>query len=379
MVGLHYLKYTYDLSDDRVIRSFVENPYYQYFCGMTHFQHHLPLDSSSLTKWRKRLKTEDLEALLSTSIETGLKAGFIKKRELERVIVDTTVQEKHIRFPTDSRLQDRMREKLVSQALKDGISLRQTYTRVGKRELLRISGYRKANQFKRAKKSEKRIKTILGRVIRDIERKTSSQSPEMEALLVLAKRLYQQQRQDKDKLYSIHEPEVECIAKGKAHKKYEFGNKVSITSTLKSNWIVGSLSFHGNPYDGHTLSEVLKQTERLTDVAVKLVSVDLGYRKHNYKGEAKVYLSNRFRKKVKASVKKIWKRRSAVEPIIGHLKSDNRLSRNMLKGIKGDDINPILAACGYNMRKLLKAFSFFKNLFQFQRLLLDNILGFAKI
>jgi len=364
LVGLHYLKYSYDLSDERLIGSFIENPYYQYFCGMTHFQHHLPLNSSSLTKWRNRLSQADLELLLSASIETGIKAGFIKKKELERVIVDTTVQEKDVRFPTDSRLQDRMREKLVSQAEREGIFLRQSYKRVGKRELLRISGYRKANQFKRAKKSEKRVKTILGRVIRDIQRKTSNPSPEMSALLVLAKRLHAQKRKDKNKIYSIHESGVECIAKGKAHKKYEFGNKVSITSTLNTNWVVGSLSFHGNPYDGHTLDEVVKQTERLTKTTVQLISADLGYRKHNYIGDAIVHLSNRFRKKVKPSVKKIWKRRSAIEPIIGHLKTDNRLNRNRLKGIKGDDINPILAACGYNMRKLLKAFSLFKNLFK---------------
>ncbi len=265
---MHYLKYSYDLSDERLIGSFIENPYYQYFCGMTHFQHHLPLNSSSLTKWRNRLSQADLELLLSASIETGIKAGFIKKKELERVIVDTTVQEKDVRFPTDSRLQDRMREKLVSQAEREGIFLRQSYKRVGKRELLRISGYRKANQFKRAKKSEKRVKTILGRVIRDIQRKTSNPSPEMSALLVLAKRLHAQKRKDKNKIYSIHESGVECIAKGKAHKKYEFGNKVSITSTLNTNWVVGSLSFHGNPYDGHTLDEVVKQTERLTKTTV---------------------------------------------------------------------------------------------------------------
>jgi IS5 family transposase len=361
LVGLHYLKYSYNLSDDQLVFSYLENPYYQYFCGATYFEHHLPLDSSSLTKWRNRLKEEDLEELLSETIKTALKAGFVKKKELEKVIVDTTVQEKNIRFPSDSRLQDRMREKLVNQAKKEGINLRQSYERVGKTLLLRISGYRKANQFKRAKKAEKKLKIILGRVVRDIERKAEKLSPEMKEILALAKRLFEQKRKDKNKIYSIHEPKVECIAKGKAHKKYEFGNKVSISSTLNSNWVVGSLAFHGNPYDGHTLNDAISQTEKLTETKVKLISVDLGYRKHDYQGSAEVYLSNRFRKKVKPAVKKIWKRRSAVEPIIGHLKSDNGLKRNMLKGVKGDKINPILAASGYNMRKLLKAFSSVKN------------------
>jgi IS5 family transposase len=372
LVAIHYLKYTYDLSDEGIVASFLENPYYQYFCGETYFQHNLPLDSSSLTKWRNRLEKEDLEELLSESIKTGLRAGFIKKKDLEKVIVDSTVQEKYIRFPTDSRLQDRMRESLVAQAKEDGIKLRQSYKRVGKTELLRLSGYRKANQFKRAQKPAKKIKLYLGRVLRDIDRKAENLSPKMLELQNLAKRLLKQTRKSKHKIYSIHEPKVECIAKGKAHKKYEFGNKVSIITTLNTNWVVGSLSFHGNPYDGHTLNDSIHQTEKLTGIEIKEVATDLGYRKHDYVGEATIYMANRFRKKIKPVIKKIWKRRSAIEPIIGHLKSENKLNKNKLKGTKGDDINPLLSAAGFNIRKLLKAFSWIKNLVKKLEFFLKN-------
>lgn len=292
-----------------------------------------------------------------------MKAGFIKKKDLNQVIVDTTVQEKNIRFPTDARLYERMRERLIKEVEKSGIKLRQTYKRVGKKELHRLSGYRKAQQFKRARKSEKKIKVYLGRVYRDIQGKVKDPSEELKGLLLLADRLLKQSKKDKNKLYSIHEPEVECIAKGKAHKKYEFGNKVSIATSLRSNWLLGALSFQGNPYDGKTLSQTIEQVEKLTDTAVNCISLDMGYRKHNYEGDAEVFISNRYRKKVKASIKKIWKRRSAVEPVIGHMKSDHALSRNKLKGTKGDNMNVILSACGFNMRKLLKAFSLFQIFF----------------
>jgi transposase, IS5 family len=358
LVGLHYLKYSYDLSDELVVSNFLENPYYQYFCGEKRFRHDFPLDSSTLTRWRQRLKEHDLEKLLEGSIKAGLKSGLIKKKDLEKVIVDTTVQEKNIRFPTDSRLYDRLREKLVSLAKDEGIALRQTYCRLAKKCIHHQSGYAKARQFKRSGKMTKNLKNYLGRVCRDIKRKSNPPSPKMAELLKLANRLLEQKRHDKKKLYSIHEPSVECIAKGKAHKPYEFGNKVSIATTVASNWVIGALSFHGNPYDAHTLSESIKQVERVNQIKVKAIAADMGYRGHNYQGEAEVHIVNRYRKKVKRSIRQIWKRRSAVEPIIGHMKSDHSLKRNQLKGKRGDQMNVILSGCGFNIRKLLKAFLF---------------------
>jgi len=354
MVGLHYLKYTYDLSDDGVLGQWLENPYWQYFTGNVFFEHELPIDSSSMTNWRKYLKVSGAEKMLSESIKTGLKEGFIKRTELKRVNVDTTVQEKEIRYPTDSRLYDRMRKKLVDKAKAEKIDLRQSYERVSRKAVHKQSSYASARQFRRARKECKKLKNYLGRVVRDIDRKKVKDDPELENLLILAKRLLKQKMKDKNKLYSIHEPEVECIAKGKIHKRYEFGCKASYVTSSKANWILGARAFHGNPYDGHTLRDALDQTTNLLGFEPKMAVCDMGYRGHNYNGECDIQIVNRYRKKVPTSVKYWWKRRSAIEPVIGHMKRENGLSRNKLKGSFGDEMNAIFAGIGFNMRKLIK-------------------------
>jgi len=364
MVGLHYLKCTYDLSDDEVLSNWLENPYWQYFTGNIFFEHKLPLDSSSMTNWRKYLQTSGAEKMLSESIKTGLKERLIKRTELKRVNVDTTVQQKDIRYPTDSRLFDRLRSKLIKKAREANIDLRQSYERVSRKALHRQSSYARAQQFRRARKECKKLKIYLGRVVRDIERKKSVANAELEKLLVLAKRLLQQTRQDKNKLYSIHEPHVECIAKGKVHQRYEFGCKASYVTSSKSNWILGARAFHGNPYDGHTLSEALSQTVGLLGFEPEMAVCDRGYRGHDYHGNCDIQIVNRYRKKVPHSVKYWWKRRSAIEPVIGHMKRENGLSRNRLKGSFGDEMNAIFAGIGFNMRKLLKAMGDFLTLSQ---------------
>jgi IS5 family transposase len=289
MVGLHYLKYTYALSDEAVVEGWIENPYWQYFCGGIFFEHGFPIDPSSMTRGRERLHGVGLEELLGETIRTGLRGGFIREGELKRVNVDTTVQGKDIRFPTDARLYDRMRERLVEAALERGIALRQTYARKGKIALRRQSGYARAQQFKRAQQRQTKIlKTYLGRVVRNIERKAFDLDEGLVELLALAHRLLGQERQDKEKLYSIHEPHVECISKGKIHKKYEFGCKVGIATTAKENWAVSSLAFHGNLYDGHTLQQTLDQVERVTGFHPHQASCDLGYRGHNYEGDCTI-------------------------------------------------------------------------------------------
>jgi len=368
MVGLLYLQYTYDLSDKAVAERWLESPYFQYFCGGVYFEHELPFDTSSLTRWRQRLDDSGAEQMLAASIKAGLKEGFIRKSDLKRVAVDTTVAEKFIRFPTDARLYDRMRTKLVTAARDRGIKLRQSYSRVGPKALIRVSGYYKARQFKRAKKQTSRLKTLLGRVSRDIRRKAEEFDGDLQHLLELSDRLLAQQRQSKNKLYSIHEPFAECIAKGKAHKRYEFGCKVGITSSAKSNWILGAMAFHGNPYDGHTLAQCLEQSERLGGEKHELAVCDLGYRKHNYEGGCDVQIVNRYRKRIPAAMRRWWKRRSAIEPVIGHVKSDHRLDRNRLKGKLGDRLGVLLSASGFNMKKMLRAyaqgvFSLLKRLF----------------
>lgn len=357
MVGLHYLKHTFNESDESVLERFLENPYWQYFCGFEYFQHDLPIDTSSLTRFRKRIGVSGSESLFKELLHTAKRSGHLTKRHLEKVNVDTTVQEKAIAFPTDARLYFKMRASLVRAAKARGIHLRQSYKRVAKKALARQGRYSHARQMKRSNKMTKKLKTMLGCVYRDILRKVENPDTELQELLNLADRLLKQQRYDKNKLYSIHEPEVECISKGKVHKRYEFGNKVGFVTTSRGNWIVGVKSFHGNPYDGHTLSDSLDQVKDLTGWQPQEAYGDLGYRGHGYKGETKVKIVNyRNIKKLTRTARKWFKRRAAIEPIIGHVKSDNRMSKNYLKGVDGDDMNALLSGCGFTMRKLITVF-----------------------
>ena len=362
MVGLHYLKHAKGLSDEEVVAQWVENAYWQLFCGEEYFQHELPIDPSSMTRWRNRLKSEGLETLLAETIQAGLKTKVLKRTSLQRLNVDTTVQEKAVSFPTDSKLYHNLRIKLVREAKACDIELRQSYTRKSKQSLVMQSRYAHARQMKRSRKEVKKLKTYLGRVARDIERKVFGNTElekQFAPLLEMGHRLLQQKRTDSNKLYSLHAPEVECIAKGKVHKRYEFGCKVSITTTSKDNFVVGAQAFHGNPYDGHTLNDAIEQAERLGDFETQSIFVDRGYRGHNYEGEAKVHLARQGMRKVKPSLRRWLKRRSAIEPVIGHMKNDGRLGRNYLLGQEGDRINAILCGAGHNIRKLIKAFLFF--------------------
>ena len=355
IAGLHYLKHTFGLSDDQVVKRWAENPYWQYFCGETYFQHELPVNPSSLTRWRQRLGDEGVEILLSASIEAAIHAKAVKARDLKRVIVDSTVQEKAIAFPTDSKLYNRARERLVGLAKAQGVALRQSYVRVGARLLFKNNRYGHARQMKRQRRTTSKLKTVLGRVYRDLERRLPEQSASVQAAfhepMALTKRLLDQQRYDKNKLYALHAPEVECISKGKVHKRYEFGVKVSITTTNRSNLVVGAQSMPGNPHDGHTLSTALAQVERLTGVRPERCYVDLGYRGHDVT-DIEVYKA-RQKRGVTQSIRRELKRRNAIEPIIGHMKNDGLMGRNYLKGAEGDAINVILCGAGQNLRLIL--------------------------
>lgn len=363
MIGLLYLKHAFDQSDESVVERWVENPYWQWFCGMQEMQHKCPIDPSSLSRWRKRVGAKRLEKMLEMTIKVALEMKALKAADLTKVNVDTTVQEKAIAFPTDARLYHKMRITLVRLAKRMGIDLRQSYRFVGKRYLFQQARYAHARQMKRAARMTRKLKTILGRVVRDIERKaekhgTSAQRIAMEKLLEIARKLLAQTRTSKNKIYSIHAPEVECLAKGKAHKRYEFGCKASFVTTSKNNWIVGAQALHGNPYDGHTLSEALAQSESLTGTKISDAFCDQGYRGHKHDGDTNVHIVARVSRKRKQSLRRLLLRRAAIEPTIGHLKSDNRLERNHLTGEEGDRINAVLAAAGYNLRKLLRRLFF---------------------
>ena len=350
MVGLQYLKFTFDESDESVVDRWIENPYWQYFCGFTHMQHEPPIDPSSMSRWRKRVGAQRLDLLLKETIELAVREKQLPKRDLAQVTVDTTVQEKNITHPTDSKLLYTAIRKLGEAGRACGIQLRQSYIRVGKRAAVKVSRYAHAKQFRRMRKQLRKLRTYVGRLIRDIRRKAGQVGDDLAVVLEQAERIRSQQPRDSNKLYSWHEPEVRCISKGKAHKRYEFGQKVALATTNRSNWIVAAKLLENNPYDGHTLTETLEATESITGVGVSDVYVDKGYRGHGCDGPTKVHLAGSSSTKLSRSERKRRRRRSAIEPKIGHLKSDHRAGRCFLSGLEGDAINITLAAAAGHAR-----------------------------
>jgi transposase, IS5 family len=364
MVGLAILKHTYDLSDEVLCERWVENPYYQFFCGEEFFQHRRVFDRSSLTRWRQRMGEEKLQALLQESLSVASKTEAIKPSDLNRIIVDTTVQPKNVMFPTDARLLNRAREILVRLARGAGIRLRQSYARVGKFALIKHQRYAHAKQFKRANRALRTLRTYLGRIIRDVARKVGGNGSALSEsallrMLALAQRvLEQKQHQRGAKVYSLHAPEVECIGKGKAHRPYEFGVKVSVATTLAhakgGQFVTHVKALPGNPYDGHTLATVIPDMEALIGNIIERLILDKGYRGHNAPPEYKfrVFISGQ-KRRMTPKIKRELRRRSAVEPVIGHLKSEHRMGRNYLWHRQGDATNAVLAAVGYNFRRLI--------------------------
>ena len=327
VAGLFILKHMHNLSDEALCERWVENPYFQYFCGEVVFRHELPFDRSSLTRWRQRLGEEQIAALLQESLSVAHRTGAIATKDLERVAVDTTVQEKAIAHPTDARLTHRAIEKLVELAKREGVELRQSYLRVAKRAAIMVGRYTHAHQFKRARRELKFLRTRLGRIIRDIRRKIEGNTAledRFGPLLDLALRVrHQEQRQRGPKVYSLHAPEVECIGRGKARAPYEFGCKVSIATPVTAprggQFVLHAKALHGNPYDGHTLGPVIADLEKLTGVTVRRIHGDKGYRGHNYPDRFKVWISGQVRRVTKA-IRREMRRRAAIEPVIGHLK-----------------------------------------------------------
>ena len=361
VAGLLYLQHANDASDEAVVATWLENPYWQYFTGEDYLQTELPIDPSSLTRWRKRIGEEGVETLLMVTIEAAKAAGLIKKSSLDKVIVDTTVMPKAIAHPTDSRLLEKGREHLVKLADEHGIALRQNYNREAPRLATQIGRYAHAKQYKRMKKAIKTLKTRVGRVHREVERKIG-QLPEQvrskaSELLHRVKRVLTQQTKDKNKLYALHAPEVECISKGKARTPYEFGVKVTIATTLKEGLVVGMRSMPGNPWDGHTLAETIEQVSILAEHKPVTAIVDKGYQGVQIEGVQ--ILRSGQRRGVTRTMRAMIKRRSAIEPTIGHMKSDGRLARNPLKGALGDALHAVMCGAGHNIRLLLKKLRLF--------------------
>jgi transposase, IS5 family len=362
MAGLAILKHMHNLSDESLCDRWLESPYYQYFCGEEFFRHKRPFDRSSLTRWRQRMGEERLVALLQESLAAATRTGAAKPADFTRVIVDTTVQPKAITFPTDAKLLARARQHLVRLAKKYGVGLRQSYERVGKIALIRHQRYAHAKQFKRANRALKTLRTQLGRVVRDIRRKIRGDADLRVAFapkLALAERVHMQRaKQRGPKIYSLHAPEVECIGKGKAHKPYEFGVKVSVATPIQrcrgGQFVAHVAALPGNPYDGHTLAKVVPEIAEQIGVSLQRIIADAGYRGHNApKGQALSVFTSGQKRGVTDRGKRELRRRAAVEPVIGHLKADHRMDRNYLKGRDGDAANALLAAIGYNFSRIL--------------------------
>lgn len=337
----------------------MENPYYQYFCGEQYFRHKLPLDRSSMTRWRGRIGPEKLELLLAQTLAVAMQTNAVTPQAFERVTLDTTVQTKAVAHPTDSHLLMRGIELLNRLAKKHGIPLRQSFLRVGRRARRDVSRLIHGRGHKQAMRWVRKMRTWLGRLDRDIGRKIAGNATLEAAFAVPRERIARvltQKAGDADKLYALHAPEVECIAKGKARTRYEFGVKTSIAvtnaRTAGGQFIVGMQALPGSPYDGHTLTGQIAQVERLTGVTVERAYVDRGYRGHKHQGKAQVYIAHS-RGIASPTIKRELRRRNAIEPIIGHTKSDGLLERNHLAGATGDATNAILVAAGHNMRLLI--------------------------
>ncbi len=353
MAGLHYLKHLKGLSDEQTVHGWVENPYWQFFCGEEFFQHALPIDPSQMTRWRQRIGEEGVERLLQATITAGKTTRTITEESLDKVIVDTTVQPKAVEHPTDARQYRKVHQAMLRIAEQEGITLRQSYRKLMGRAFQKHGGHAKAKQFKRARKVLRSIKTMAGRVMRDVERKMSDAAFEAHKdTMIKAELILTQKRTTKGKIYSLHAPEVECIAKGKAHKPYEFGVKVSLAVTHKEGFVVGIQACPGNPFDGHTLDGQLDQVERITGKVPGTTFVDRGYKGHGVSEKrSRVLISGT--RKLGYTLKRHLRRRSAVEPEIGHMKADGLLGRNFLKGMQGDAINAVLCGAGHNLRKIL--------------------------
>jgi transposase, IS5 family len=386
MVGLHMLKHMEALADEEVC-AWERDPYMQYFCGEEYFQHQFPLERSGMTHFRQRVGDQALEKLLQETLLAAHRAGALNLRATEAVAIDTTVQQKAIAHPTEHGLLLTAIRHVGAQAKKAGLRLRQSYKRVARYAAMKTGRYLHAKQKRRARKQLKFLRVRLRRLIRDVRRKmtagplSAGAITRLENVLGRAAHIAQQQRGDKGYLYSWHATEAECISKGKARAPYEFGCKVSLATNLHpaqgGHFILHARALHGNPYDGHTLATALADLRQMVGRAPLRAMVDQGYKGHHIVSEeTQIYITAQ-KRGVTDKLKRELKRRTTVEPVIGHAKNDGLLDRNWLKGRSGDCINALLSAVGFNLRQLLRFLRNSKSFFYFLSLFFGAISSFC--
>ena len=353
MCGLLILKHLRNISDESVVEQWSENAYFQYFCGMHEFVPSFPCASSELVHFRKRIGEKGMELILSENIRVNDDKSDDDHHAT--AFIDSTVQEKNVTYPTDAKLHKKIIGKVLKIVKELNLPMRQSYTFVLK-GIYRDQRFRNHPKNRRkAIKADKRLRTIAGRLVRELERNLG-QNRQHDELLSIFKKILLQRRNSSHKIYSIHEPEVQCISKGKEQKKYEFGNKVSIIRSA-TGVILGASSFR-NEYDGHTIQKSLEQVRRLTGKSIRRLAGDRGYRGRKEIDGTQILIPNAPRAKdtyyQRKKKHKLFCKRAGIEPTIGHLKADYRLGRNFYKGLVGDAINVILAAAAYNFKRAMK-------------------------
>ena len=371
MVGLLMLKHLRNVSDEQVVAQFRENAYYQYFCGLEAFCTAGPCASSELVHFRHRIGEEGVELILKESIRINLALEDRKKEEDDRkkgkdgrgrksdreqtAFIDSTVQEKNVTYPTDSKLLNKIIARCRKVAKSEGIKVRQSYAREIKDLKLTQRFRGKSHSKKKVAKADRRMRTIAGRLLRELLRQLPPDSTWREHLALCLKFVHGE-RIDGHKIYSLHEPDVLCICKGKEHKKYEFGNKVSLVR-LWNGIIIGAMSFR-NEYDGHTIDRAKEQACRLYGREIRILAGDRGYRGQKMSGDTKVMIPDVPKASdsayMKAKKHELFRKRAGIEPVIGHCKSDHRLGRNFYQGLFGDSINVMLAAAAFNLKRAIR-------------------------
>ena len=368
MVGMLYLKNMFNQSDESVVARWIENPYWQYFTGEQYFHNTQPFDPSEFVHFRKRMGQDGMEKIMSYTVK--IHQGALTEKEIQ---IDSTVQPKNITFPTDSKLAKKIIDNCLTISKNEGTKLRQSYRREVRQLMKDQYNSKNPSRAKKARKARKRLKTIAGRLIRELHRELSSEllSTAYEAELSMYEQVLGQKRGTKNKIYSLHEPETACIAKGKAHKAYEFGSKVTIIRGSKTGVILGALSVTGNPHDSKLLSPVLKQCKRILEIVngkMPIVAItDRGYRGTKQAEGVEINIPSPGKKNQtkyqKQKTRKRFRALAGIEPVIGHIKHDHRMIRNFLKGVLGDVVNAISASMGFNLKKRLNQLAFLPFLF----------------